>query len=172
MTHPHHAQRRQRPNHHGRQVRTQTPPKARPVTNFPVVKKIHYQQAMAVPRRNPHRLSPGIIGLIAAVSAGAAALAIVGSCNSAAQALPCPVPANAATPVVNAPPITCTTSSGSHYVWVHGGGGWVPSRDGIHPNVGARGIGEDEGSSGSKGKGGSGVGDGHGGTGHGGGDGG
>lgn len=126
------AGRRQRPNHHGRPVRTLALATERKVTTFPVVKKVHYQQAQAVPRHVPGRLSPGIMGLVGAVGVGAVAVtvALVGSCNSAAHALPCPVPTQAgATTLPSATPITCTTSSGSHYVWVHGGGGWVPSRD-------------------------------------------
>ncbi|MBA3826674.1 MAG: hypothetical protein H0X24_22595 [Ktedonobacterales bacterium] len=177
MTHPRrpHGQ-RQRPNHHGRPPHTPVRVVKRPPATLPVIKKVHYQRAAPTPPHRPGHLSPSVIGLIASVGLGAVALAVAGSCNSAAQALPCPVPTDAAaTPVPNAPPITCTTSHGSHYIWVHGGGGWVPSRDGLHPNPGASGIGEDDGGgrAGGKGKGGSGgVGDGHGGGGHGGGDGG
>ena len=111
--------------------------------------------------------------LVAVVSLGAALLGPLSGCGAEGDTLPCPVPTSSTTgtPGPAQTPIVCHNSSGVHYIWLPERGGWVQSDDGIHPNSGAQGVGEDEGHGGSD-AGHGGVGEGHGGGGHGGGDGG
>ncbi len=150
---------------------------------FPVTERVTFKSLPAVPLREGRLLSPGVARLVSLVSLGAVMLWPLSSCGDAESSLPCPVPTPSAvgTSVPDGTPTaSCTTSRGTHYVWVHNRGGWVQSNDGIHPNANASGIGADEdgnghgsrssGSGGEEGHGG--VGEGHGGTGHGGGEGG
>jgi hypothetical protein len=158
-------------------------------TPFPITKKVAYHHVKPTPHKY---ISPKMGRILAGVGVGAACIGILALCNALTpedaaignNGLPCPVPAidstgtpgTQGTPLASATPIQCTTNDGTHYVWVHGGGGWVRSNDGIHPNPGARGVGEEGGGGTRGGSGGGddagghgGVGGGEGGSGHGGG---
>ena len=134
---------------------------------FPVTGKVIFKPMTAAPDHTGH-LPPGVARLVSLVSLGAVLLGPLSGCDSLGEStVPCPTPTPiaAGTPAPNGTPTAkCTTSGGTHYLWIPSRGGWVQSDDGVHPNPDAHGVGADDGHGG--------VGDGHGGAGHGGGDGG
>lgn len=145
---------------------------------FQVTDRVTFKPMMTAPKQGTWNLPPGVARLVCMMSLGTALLWPLSGCSSSAD-VPCPVPTSnsSGTPVPNGTPVTCTTSRGGHYVWVPSRGGWVSSKDGVHPDPNARGVGVDESSGGASDHNGandghSGVGDGHAGGGHGGGDGG
>lgn len=136
---------------------------------FPVVRTtVLHPVTMASTQRVGH-LPPGVARLVSLVGLGAALLMPLSGCSDPGSAsLPCPVPtadAEATQVADGTPTANCTTSNGTHYLWIQSRGGWVQSDDGTHPNSDAHGVGVDDGHASS------GVGDGRGGAGHGGGDG-
>ena len=135
---------------------------------FSVTETVNFKPMTTGPVRETGHLPPIVTRLASLVSLGAVLLGPLSGCGSTgASTIPCPVPTSTptGTPVpAKTPTISCTTSGGTHYLWLPTSGGWVRSDDGQHPNSGARGVGGDDAHGG--------VGDGHGGAGHGGGDGG
>lgn len=139
---------------------------------FPLTDRVTFHPVTAAPQQGAWPLSPAVARLVSLVSLGAVLLWPLSGCGSLEGGnLPCavPTPDTTGTSVSNGTPVVCTTSSGTHYLWIPNRGGWVPSDDGVHPNPGESGVGADEGHGGDEGH--SGVGEGHGG-GHGGGEGG
>jgi hypothetical protein len=144
---------------------------------FPVTEKVTFKPMQPVLERRALPLPPSVARLVSLVGLSTIMLWPLSACDSGEANLPCsvPTPNPAATSVPDGTPTaSCTTSNGTHYLWIHSRGGWVQSDDGVHPNSDASGVGVDDGhdGSGSSDEGHGGVGDGHGGTGHGGGDGG
>ena len=133
---------------------------------FLVTRKVLFKPITAASARGVSHLPSSVARLVSLAGLGAALLAPLSGCGDLSD-VPCsvPTPSSSATSVsTGTPTASCTTSSGTHYVWIQSRGGWVESDDGVHPNANARGVGGDEEHSG--------VGDGHGGSGHGGGEGG
>lgn len=134
---------------------------------FPVTGKVTFKPMTVAPQRGPWHLSPTVARLVSAVSLGAVLLGPLTSCSSTGDTnLPCPVPTSstAATPMPDGTTTaSCTTHSGTHYVWIRNRGGWVSSNDGVHPNAGVHGVGADSGHGGVGGGDHGGSGGGHGG---------
>ncbi len=148
--------------------------------------KVNFHPLAAAPDHklaSPTHLSSSVARLVSLVSLTAVVLAPLAACGDTGGSadIPCAIPNStptrtpdgtpAATPTATSN-IRCTTSSGAHYIWIPGRGGWVSSRDGVHADPNVRGVG----ANGSRGGSSSGTGEDGGrggvGSGHGGGDGG
>ncbi|GHO43437.1 hypothetical protein [Ktedonospora formicarum] len=140
---------------------------------FPTTEEVTFKAVTSSDASSTRHLPMKMARLISMVGLGAALLLPLNACDSLGETVPCPVPTESSSPVEDdTPTVSCTTSNGSHYLWIRNRGGWVPSDDGVNPRPGARGVGGDggNGSHGGTGEGGHGGVGGEGG--HGGGEGG
>ncbi|GER86168.1 hypothetical protein KDW_03300 [Dictyobacter vulcani] len=137
---------------------------------FSVIKDVVFKPLATQPERNIRHLPADMARFVSVIGLSAALLGPLSACSNSDS--PCPTPDNPK----DTKQVSCTSSGGSHYLWIPNRGGWVPSDDGVHPNPGAHGIGGEDGNGGVGGgsKGGSGESGGgeSGGGGHGGGEGG